>query len=417
MQADASSKAEARKRAPAANKRRLVRPSRLLAAALCGALLLGAAPQGATAQGQEKTETTETPNMACEERGATCGSMPLPLDAVAMSATETCLIDFQDLHNGAERLAKCLEAPRTLAAAESVTAATPRRLTDSEKQPCGGAGPTDDVALTECAASLVAKYDVDGRTPVIVQSEEAPTETSKLQHSCNGVAATIVGSSGDDFIFGTIGTDVIAGLDGDDIVIGLGGEDLICGDGGDDILVLSIGFSQGYPTLFGGFGDDSLVGSPIADFIYGGWGNDTVWAGSGDDVVLGGPQASACICDDFDTAWGQDGSDLILGGQDTDHIWGGRNADILLGQGGIDLMWGDGLAAWQEYGGDHMWGGPGNDRMKGGLGVDFMWGESGDDTMSGGDQNDEMYGDAGYDKANGGAGSDLCFSMEETNLC
>jgi hypothetical protein len=47
--------------------------------------------------------------------------------------------------------------------------------------------------------------------------------------ACNGMPATIVGTSGDDVLEGTDGDDVIQALDGNDVVFGRGGNDIICG--------------------------------------------------------------------------------------------------------------------------------------------------------------------------------------------
>ncbi|HSE82541.1 MAG TPA: hypothetical protein VLA87_12770, partial [Gaiellaceae bacterium] len=52
--------------------------------------------------------------------------------------------------------------------------------------------------------------------------------------TCNGIAATIVGTSGDDRIVGTDGSDVIVARGGDDVVWARGDNDLVCGGGGND---------------------------------------------------------------------------------------------------------------------------------------------------------------------------------------
>jgi hypothetical protein len=51
---------------------------------------------------------------------------------------------------------------------------------------------------------------------------------------CDGLPATIVGTSGDDNLTGTAGDDVIVGLAGNDVIQGLAGNDRICGGDGDD---------------------------------------------------------------------------------------------------------------------------------------------------------------------------------------
>ena len=85
--------------------------------------------------------------------------------------------------------------------------------------------------------------------------------------SCNGLAATIVGTAGNNTINGTSGRDVIAGLGGVDKIYGGGGNDVICGGDGND-------------ELEGGAGDDWLDGGAgTSDSIRGDGGRDTCLSG------------------------------------------------------------------------------------------------------------------------------------------
>lgn len=68
---------------------------------------------------------------------------------------------------------------------------------------------------------------------------------AKVGAECRGVAATIIGTDGNDVITGTSGNDVIAAYDGNDTVDGGAGNDLVCAGAGTDILI-------------GGTGDDTL---------------------------------------------------------------------------------------------------------------------------------------------------------------
>jgi hypothetical protein len=79
--------------------------------------------------------------------------------------------------------------------------------------------------------------------------------------TCDGKAATIVGTDGSDVLRGTSGPDVIAGLDGPNVVAGMGGDDAICGGDGPDVLR-------------GGTGDDTLIGGSGSDVASGGQGTD-----------------------------------------------------------------------------------------------------------------------------------------------
>src|SRR5688500_2932857 len=55
--------------------------------------------------------------------------------------------------------------------------------------------------------------------------------------TCDGLAATVVGTHGDDILVGTEGPDVIAGLVGSERVEGHGGGVRVCGGSGADVLV------------------------------------------------------------------------------------------------------------------------------------------------------------------------------------
>ncbi|HVL06836.1 MAG TPA: calcium-binding protein [Acidimicrobiales bacterium] len=102
---------------------------------------------------------------------------------------------------------------------------------------------------------------------------------------CNGLAATIVGTEGDDTLVGTDGPDVIVGLGGNDRIAGLGGDDVICGGDGNDW----ISGGDGDDRLFGGAGDDDLAGGAGDDLLRGEGGDDRLAGGDGTDVCTGGP--------------------------------------------------------------------------------------------------------------------------------
>src|SRR4029078_2578105 len=79
--------------------------------------------------------------------------------------------------------------------------------------------------------------------------------------TCNGLACTIIGTTGNDVLTGTSGPDVICGLSGNDTIFGGGGDDVICGGGGAD-------------ELHGEGGSDSLLGQGGSDTLDGGAGSD-----------------------------------------------------------------------------------------------------------------------------------------------
>ena len=99
--------------------------------------------------------------------------------------------------------------------------------------------------------------------------------------TCNGLAATIIGTPGDDVIFGTNKSDVIVTFGGDDTIFGGNGEDVICAGYGDDV----VDGGNGKDLIFGEEGDDSLAG---------GNGKDTLDGGDGDDDGDGGNGVDTC---------------------------------------------------------------------------------------------------------------------------
>lgn len=104
------------------------------------------------------------------------------------------------------------------------------------------------------------------------QSGEPAAPTVK----CNGLTATIVGTSRSESLRGTAKRDVIAAGAGDDKVQSLAGKDVVCGEGGNDQLV-------------GGADADVLLGGPGKDVLKGAGGDDRLVGGPGSDQLLGGP--------------------------------------------------------------------------------------------------------------------------------
>ncbi|HYH72565.1 MAG TPA: hypothetical protein VD764_05065, partial [Nocardioides sp.] len=88
--------------------------------------------------------------------------------------------------------------------------------------------------------------------------------------TCEGRAATHLGTPGDDVLTGTDGDDVMVGLGGDDRISGLLGNDVICGDEGSD-------------RLAGLAGDDRILGGFDSEA-----GGDVIWPGAGSDHVDAG---------------------------------------------------------------------------------------------------------------------------------
>lgn len=132
---------------------------------------------------------------------------------------------------------------------------------------------------------------------------------------CNGMVATIVGTSGPDLLIGTDGPDVIAGGAGNDEIRGKEGDDVICGGQGNDLIF----GGRGDDLIFGGKGTDDIEGRGGNDVIRGGSNADVIDGGEGDDVLRGG--------DGADEIWGRRGNDTIRGGDGMDTARGGEDAD------------------------------------------------------------------------------------------
>ena len=176
--------------------------------------------------------------------------------------------------------------------------------------------------------------------PLGLRSGAGPTPTPTAM--CRGVAATIVGTSGND---------VIVGLQGNDIIYGGAGQDRICGGAGRD----EIYGDDGDGTIFGGRGADVIVGGLGHDDIRGNRGNDVIFGGPGDDTLRGNKHG--------DTLFGGDGHDMLYGHLGSDYLYGEAGADELWGGQGDDV----------EYGGDgddSLRCGPGTDYADGGPGID-----------------------------------------------
>jgi hypothetical protein len=100
---------------------------------------------------------------------------------------------------------------------------------------------------------------------------------------CRGLAATVVGSPGDDRLVGTSGRDVIVGLGGADTIDARAGRDVICA-------------RYGHDTVSGGPGRDWMRGGPGPDELHGGRGRDTIRGGAGADVCGNDPRDVTLHC-------------------------------------------------------------------------------------------------------------------------
>jgi Ca2+-binding RTX toxin-like protein len=106
--------------------------------------------------------------------------------------------------------------------------------------------------------------------PTPPNGQAPPSGQTIAPPTCKGIAATIVGTEGNDVRSGTPGQDVIVGLGGNDRLSGLAGNDVICGGAGKDTLK----GGKGNDKLYGEVGKDTLKGGPGKDILKGGAGKD-----------------------------------------------------------------------------------------------------------------------------------------------
>ncbi|QDQ26260.1 hypothetical protein FNU76_07740 [Chitinimonas arctica] len=171
---------------------------------------------------------------------------------------------------------------------------------------------------------------------------------------------SLIGSTGNDFLFGGVAADELNGRDGDDGLSGGLNNDKLAGGRGNDVL-------------HGGVGNDELYGEEGNDKLLGEVGDDTLFGGHGDDNLIGDIGN--------DSLSGDEGNDIVDGGLGNDQLFGSWGNDKLLGETGDDSLAGD--AGDDELigglGDDQFNGGEGNDTLIGGTGADYLHGNLGDD--------------------------------------
>jgi sugar lactone lactonase YvrE len=100
---------------------------------------------------------------------------------------------------------------------------------------------------------------------------------------CQGLQATLSGTSGKDTLKGSPSRDVILGLAGNDTIKAMEGHDRVCAGTGKD----KVSGGPGKDRLNGEGGNDKLIGGPGADRLVGGKGRDTCIGGRGIDKAIG----------------------------------------------------------------------------------------------------------------------------------
>ncbi len=213
------------------------------------------------------------------------------------------------------------------------------------------------------------------------------TGTGNFTGVGNGLANTIVGGAGNDFLNGGGGIDQLVGGSGNDsYVVDNAGDVLVelAGGGTDLVRTTLTSWTLGNnleDLRYFGAANFTGNGNGLDNVITGGSGNDTLNGGTGNDQLLGGV-----------------GNDTLNGGDDNDSLDGGLGDDILNGGAGSDTLFGD-------AGNDILSGGSGSDFLNGDVGDDIVNGGAGDDTMMATDGNDVFQFAAGF-------GNDLIINFD-----
>jgi Ca2+-binding RTX toxin-like protein len=225
----------------------------------------------------------------------------------------------------------------------------------------GGAG--DDVYIVRSLSDVVTEYFNEGTDTVISSiSYTLPSNVEILVLDAgagdingfgNGLANTIIGNEGSNWLEGGVGNDTLQGSAGTDFLFGQDGDDLLQGGIGNDVLV----GGDGDDTLDGGLNPDSL-----GDVLLGGAGNDTYYVDSPFDFVDEGntPIYAGYGFGGFDTiistanffwdvfsvgerliiaadAYDPDGTGTTaVGSVFNNELIGNANTNILFGRGGSD---------------------------------------------------------------------------------
>jgi hypothetical protein len=296
----------------------------------------------------------------------------------------------------------------------------------------------DEYASATSAISMVA--------PV---SPAATVAQSRRRTTCNGLTATIRGTSRPERLRGTRRADVIWGGGGRDTIVGAGGNDVICGGPGNDRLSGGAGFDElngggGADQVLGGRDGDSIEGGAGRDRLAGRGGPDLLFGGAGRDRLDGGP-GNEWIIDGgggrdrlaggrgVDVLRGGPGNDRLAGGAGPDALDGGAGNDALNGGSGEDTVMyvdadegvrvdlgegtatGDGRDRLRSF--DRVEGSSHADTIVGGSGGETIIGGEGNDDITGGGGEDALNGGTGTDDVGGGTGDDYCAGEEDASRC
>jgi Ca2+-binding RTX toxin-like protein len=284
-------------------------------------------------------------------------------------------------------------------------------------------------------------------------------------------ADTLIGNSGDNWIWGEGGNDNLSGNDGNDLVQTTSGNATMSGGSGVDtasfddngtglgvggvaVSLLLQGMAQdsrigsmtltGFENLSGSSYDDALTGDGGANIIAGYLGNDSLAGGGGDDVLLGdgaitvdthgvGTSGPIVTYNDVTAILGGAGGDDVLdGGPGNDVLNGGDGSDTASyasASGAVTVFLNsnfssgaagsDSFVSIENVTGsafdDVIRGTNAANLLDGGAGHDFLRGLGGNDLLIGGLGDDYLDGGLGDDLLDGGAGWDrVSFAVSAT---
>jgi uncharacterized repeat protein (TIGR01451 family) len=196
----------------------------------------------------------------------------------------------------------------------------------------GGVATVTIKVQPQSAGTIVNSATVSGTVADPDSSDNTDTESTTVDStlSCNGAAATIVGTSNNETINGTSGNDVIVGLEGNDTINGLGGNDKICGGPGNDTL----NGGGNADTMSGGSGLDNVTYAARTSTVtvsIDGVAND----GSATDGPAG---ARDNVTTDVENLIGGTAADTLTGSAGDNNLDGGGGPDVLSGLGGGDTV-------------------------------------------------------------------------------
>jgi hypothetical protein len=253
----------------------------------------------------------------------------------------------------------------------------------------GGLGLNDWVSYGDAVGNVSVTLDNqpnDGLTfgvnlGISVENDNVMTDVEHIYGSANndflsvygapGVAHTIKGMVGNDYIVGSANNDQLFGYYGNDTIVGDAGNDSIWGEAGADLMNGGLGYDDlRYDDTFNQRTSGVTVVLPRS------W-ETSYRPGQGspseNDRILG-----------FEAVWGT---------KFNDRMWGNDLGNYLFGLEGDDWIAG-------EDGNDRLFGFSGNDTLYGGRNEDWLYGEAGNDYLSGGDGWDDVR----YDEGNRTAG-------------